>query len=200
VPVALKARRIYAIIKTIEEHEKMVKNQRRSSGMEEHERFMRLALVEGEKALQAGEFPAGCIVVCENEIVAKGRRRNSSELFNETDHAEVGAVQSLVNEHPALPREKLVLYSTMEPCLMCYATLLLNGIHHIVYGYEDIMGGGTDLPLEMLKPLYQKIKVRIVPGVLRNECLSLFKQFFVNPGNIYWRESQLADYTLAQTM
>ena len=29
----------------------------------------------------------------------------------------------------------------MEPCLMCYAALILAGIGKIGYAYEDIMGG-----------------------------------------------------------
>ena len=81
---------------------------------------------------------------------------------------------------------------------MCYGALLLNGIHNIVYGYEDVMGGGTNLPLSGLNPLYQQMEVVILPHVLRKECLALFKKFFADPSNSYWRQSQLADYTLGQ--
>ena len=160
---------------------------------------MGLALLEAEKSLQAGDFPVGCVVVCDDEIVARGRRQHSTEdSNNELDHAEIVALRSLFDQHPHIQKDKLILYSTMEPCLMCFSTLLLNGVHGIVYGYEDVMGGGTNLPLAQMKPLYSEIEVEIVPHVRRNDCLALYKMFFADPAHSYWRDSLLATYTLAQ--
>ena len=168
--------------------------------MQQHEEFMRLALSEAAQALATGEFPVGCVLVADGEVLVRSRRLHSREdTVNEFEHAEIVAVQKLVAEYPGIAKEKIILYSTMEPCLMCYATLLLNGIHTIVYGYEDVMGGGTTLQLTDLSPLYQQMRVTLVPHVLRLECLALFKQFFANPANAYWHESQLAQYTLAQS-
>jgi tRNA(adenine34) deaminase len=168
--------------------------------MKQHEEFMDLALSEAAQALAAGEFPVGCVLVAEGKVLVRGRRLHSREdTANEFDHAEIVAVQKLVAEYPGIAKERLILYSTMEPCLMCYAALLLNGIHTIVYGYEDVMGGGTSLQLTDLNPLYQQMRVTLVPDVLRPECLALFKQFFANPANAYWQESRLAQYTMAQS-
>ncbi len=167
--------------------------------MQQHEEFMGLALSEAAQALAAGEFPVGCVLVAEGEVLVRSRRVHSREdTANEFEHAEIVAVQKLVAEYPGIAKEKIILYSTMEPCLMCYAALLLNGIHTIVYGYEDVMGGGTNLQLGGLSPLYQQMQVTLVPHVLRDECLSFFKQFFVDPANSYWQQSQLAQYTMDQ--
>jgi tRNA(adenine34) deaminase len=81
---------------------------------------------------------------------------------------------------------------------MCYAALLLNGIHHIVYAYEDVMGGGTSLPLDQLTPLYKGMSVKTVQGVMRAESLALLKSFFSDPRNDYLRNTLLARYTLEQ--
>ena len=81
---------------------------------------------------------------------------------------------------------------------MCYVTLLLNGIRKIVYAYEDIMGGGTNLDLNELAPLYREMSVEIIPHVLRRESLELFKIFFSNQDNTYWQDSHLEQYTLSQ--
>jgi tRNA(adenine34) deaminase len=81
---------------------------------------------------------------------------------------------------------------------MCYVTLLLNGIRRIVYGYEDIMGGGTNLDLQTLKPLYREMSVEIIPHILRRESLELFNAFFADQDNTYWKDSPLARYTVAQ--
>jgi tRNA(adenine34) deaminase len=170
-------------------------------GMQEHEKYMGAAILEAEKALQAGDFPVGCVLVCDDKIVARGRRRHSrNDSANELDHAEIIALRSLLNLHSSIQQEKLILYSTMEPCLMCFSTLLLNGVHRIVYGYEDVMGGGTNLPLAQMKPLYRETEVEIVPHVRRNECLALYKMFFEDPSHSYWQNSLLAKYTLAQDL
>lgn len=161
---------------------------------------MRQALVEAQQALAAGDFPVGCVLVRNGEVVARGRRVNSrGPAANELDHAEINALRELAGRHPLPDSGGLVAYSTMEPCLMCFATLLLNGIHEIVYGYEDAMGGGTGLDLDRLPSLYQHLEVTVTPSVLRPESLALFRQFFTDPANDYWQGSHLAAYTLAQS-
>lgn len=167
--------------------------------MKDHKTFMRIALAEAQKALDAGEFPVGCAIVADNEVVAVGHRVNSlNNSANELDHAEIVALRQLLAERPDIDRNSLIVYSTMEPCLMCYATLLLNGVRTIVYGYEDAMGGGTCLDLASLTPLYQQMQVEVVPHLLRDESLELFRRFFCSPDNNYWRDSLLADYTMKQ--
>lgn len=161
--------------------------------------FMAAALTEAAQALAAGEFPVGCVLVHDGEIVASGRRVNSQgPATNELDHAEIVALRQLFASRPELDRSRITAYSTMEPCLMCFATLLLNNIHTIVYGYEDVMGGGTNLPLAQLLPLYQAMLPRITPHVLRQESVALFKRFFADPKQAYWQGSMLAEYTLRQ--
>jgi tRNA(adenine34) deaminase len=167
--------------------------------MTHHETYMREALLEAGKALAAGEFPVGCVMVHKDGIVSRGRRINSkTPNENELDHAEIVALRKLFAQHPEIDRSELIVYSTMEPCLMCYVTLLLNGIRTIVYGYEDVMGGGTNLALQSLNPLYREMSVAITPHVLRRESLELFKTFFADQDNTYWQDSSLARYTLAQ--
>jgi len=167
--------------------------------MNSHDKYMYEALLQAKDALTAGEFPVGCVMVYEGEIISRGKRINSrAPNENELDHAEIMALRELSEQLPKIDRNKITVYSTMEPCLMCYVTMLLNGIRKIVYGYEDIMGGGTDLDLQALNPLYREMTVEITPHVLRRESLELFKDFFSGPDNIYWKASPLAQYTLAQ--
>ncbi|KPK27102.1 MAG: cytidine deaminase [Desulfobacterales bacterium SG8_35_2] len=167
--------------------------------MNNHEKYMREALLEAREALIAGEFPVGCVMVHEDEIVSRGRRINSrAPDENELDHAEIMALRKLFAQHPEIERSRIVVYSTMEPCLMCYVTLILNNIRTIVYAYEDVMGGGTSLDLEKLAPLYREMSVAVTPHVLRRESLELFKTFFANGDSTYWQDSPLARYTLEQ--
>ena len=81
---------------------------------------------------------------------------------------------------------------------MCLGAIILSGIRKIVYAYEDVMGGGTDCDLTTLQPLYSDNHTAIIANILRNESVSLFKSYFADPGNEYWKGSLLAQYTLSQ--
>jgi tRNA(adenine34) deaminase len=161
--------------------------------------FMQKALEEARAALADGEFPVGCVLVGGHRILASGRRRGTTRATpNEIDHAEMVALRQLAALKADLERSHLTAYCTMEPCLMCYAALLLNGVRRIVYAYEDAMGGVTGCDFGALPALYRQNAVKVVPGVLRQESLELFKAFFAAPANHYWRNSLLAEYTLNQ--
>ncbi|MGL1931584.1 MAG: nucleoside deaminase [Desulfotalea sp.] len=162
-----------------------------------HEYFMDLALLEAKKVLVDGEFPVGCVIVDDANVVATGARHNST-TFNDLDHAEIIAVRNLSKSLKKFDNSQLMVYSTMEPCLMCYATLIVNGFTNIVWAYEDVMGGGTNLDLASLNPLYKDIIMNVIPKVRRTESLTLFKDFFSSPKTEYLKDSLLASYTLKQ--
>lgn len=161
--------------------------------------FMRRALAEAQRALTAGDFPVGCVVVYQERIIARGARLSTrAKHRNEIDHAEMVALRGLDALDADIRHEDLVLYSTMEPCLMCFAALTLSRIGTVVYAYEDVMGGGTKCDFESLPTLYRALKPRVVGGVMRAESIDLFQAFFTDPDNDYWQGSMLANYTTEQ--
>ncbi|MCP4686873.1 MAG: nucleoside deaminase [Desulfobacterales bacterium] len=161
--------------------------------------FMKKALEMAQQALDAGEFPVGCVLTCENEIIASGARFATTRgLVNEMDHAEMTALRRLENLGRDLDRSRVVAYSTMEPCLMCFGALILAGVGRIAWAYEDVMGGGTRVDRSAMAPLYRDSEVIVTPRVMREESLALFQKFFENPENDYWIGSLLATYTLEQ--
>ncbi len=165
--------------------------------------YMELALEQAADAFDGGEFPVGCVIVQDGNVIAVGKRKGTTSdksFCSEIDHAEIRALKSLETLDRRFEPDKATLYVTMEPCLMCFGATILSGIKKIVYAYEDPMGGGTRCDLNGLPPLYEKCGIEIVPGVLRRKSLDLFARFFEKETNLYWENSYLEAYTLGQKM
>ena len=110
----------------------------------DYQHFMTAALDQATQALEAGEFPVGCVLVHQYRVIASGQRRGTAAGGrNETDHAEMMALQAYYALENAPDPNEITAFCTMEPCLMCLASLVLSGIRTIVYGYEDVMGGAA---------------------------------------------------------
>jgi tRNA(Arg) A34 adenosine deaminase TadA len=97
------------------------------------------------EAFRAGTIPVGAAVArADGAIVARGRNRifdppghrlSGSRLA----HAEVDALAQL----PSSARYgDHVLYSTLEPCLLCVSAALLATVGRIEYAAADPFGGG----------------------------------------------------------
>ena len=177
----------------------IAKSNNYSKKLVEDNHFMNLAVEEARLVLKAGEFPVGCVIASENELLVTGSRTGTAGKHpNEIDHAEITALKRLsVFKKPFDPKA-LTLYCTLEPCLMCFGAILLSNIGRLVYAYEDVMGGATSCDLSLLTPLYQKNTISIMPDLLRKKSLMLFKAYFSDPAINYWQDSRLARYTLEQ--
>lgn len=164
-----------------------------------HTRFMRTALDLARQALSRNEFPVGCVMVYNGRIIARGFRTGTRrDTPSELDHAEMMALRELEGLVEPVDRKRVTVYATLEPCLMCYGALLISGIGHIVYAYEDAMGGATACDRKSLPDLYRSNGIQVTPGICRQESLDLFKAYFERPGIDYWQGSLLANYTMAQ--
>lgn len=164
---------------------------------------MTQALASAQKAFDAGEFPVGAVIVSGDKVMAEGSRVGTNlgmDRSSELDHAEIRALRQFEKLGKKSDLDGAVIFSTMEPCLMCFSAIILSGIKKIVYAYEDPMGGGTCCDLGQLTPLYRDSGVKIVSGLLREKSLDLFRKFFQKKNNLYWKGSLLERYTLGQTL
>ncbi len=180
-----------------------------NTGPGSYEKYMALALDQAAAALDQGEFPVGCVIVQDGRVVARGARtgtRRSSAgrsfanraIISEVDHAEIRALKQLEQSRQPVMPENCTLFCTMEPCLMCFAAILLSGIKTIVYAFEDPMGGGTGCDLTTLPPLYRNSRIRMVAGICRQKSLDLFFKFFNKGTSPYWKGSFLDRYVRDQ--
>lgn len=137
-----------------------------------HERYMREALKEAQKAFDADEVPVGAVVVCRDMIIA--RAHNLTERLNDvTAHAEMQAITSAAAHLGGKYLDECVVYVTVEPCAMCAGALFWAQTGTLVYGATDEKRGFRKTNPAMLHP-----KTKLVSGVLEQECASLMKEFF----------------------
>tara|TARA_B110000444_G_C18768301_1_gene561183 strand:+ start:806 stop:1243 length:438 start_codon:yes stop_codon:yes gene_type:complete len=137
----------------------------------DHIHFMRKALEEAKYAFYKNEVPVGCVIVNENEIIS--RSSNMVELLNDsTAHAELIAITSAQNSLNNKNLDGCILYTTLEPCLMCHGAIYWSKINTIVYGASDEKRGFSRHNLEIDR------KINIVKGVMEEESRELLENFF----------------------
>ena len=104
--------------------------------------FMKEAIGEAQKAELEGNLPIGCVIVLDGTIISRGHNAVLVPVYDPGNHAEIQAIRSVPKKMWAKAK-KMVLYTTMEPCVMCMGTVLLHGIGRVVFGAFDKNGGST---------------------------------------------------------
>jgi tRNA(Arg) A34 adenosine deaminase TadA len=152
-------------------------------------RFMRMALDACRRGVDAGQTPFGaCIVNRAGEVVACTHNR----VWARTDpcaHAEVETIREACGKVGQIQLKGCTIYSTTEPCPMCFGAIHWTGIERIVYGatVRDAAGYGfNELPISnaQMKEVGAS-KVELVPNLMRDEALELFR---------YWKEKKGKTY------
>ena len=136
------------------------------------ERYMRKALEEARRAFEADEIPVGAVVVCGDQIIARGH--NLTEMLHDvTDHAEMQAITAAAEHLGGKYLDVCTLYVTVEPCIMCAGAIGWSQLGLLVYGASDPKRGYSFFAPKALHP-----KTKVVSGVLEEECVALMKAFF----------------------
>ncbi|HSQ40613.1 MAG TPA: nucleoside deaminase, partial [Anaerolineales bacterium] len=99
------------------------------------EKFMREALVEADAAGQAGELPIGAVLVLDGEIIARGRARHN-ESRSQLRHAELNALLA-GGEKLWTDYRRAVLFTSVEPCPMCWGAVVMADVPHVIYALPD---------------------------------------------------------------
>lgn len=146
--------------------------------MTNQEHFMQLALDKAREGVDNGQSPFGaCIVkdgkviVCEYNIVWE-----STDI---TAHAEIHAVRKANRILNTIDLTGCVIYSTCEPCPMCFTAIHWARIDKIYFGagIEDARRFGFNeltVSNEMLKNNGSS-KVEVEGGLMKEKCIELFE-------------------------
>lgn len=136
------------------------------------EYYMKQALLEANKALEAREIPVGAVMVCRHRIIA--RAHNQVEQLNDvTAHAEMLAITAAQNYLGSHYLDQCTLYVTLEPCTMCAGALYWSQIAKVYYGASDEKRGYSLVNRHILHP-----KTEVSSGLLAAESAELIRRFF----------------------
>jgi len=149
-----------------------------------HRKCMELAIHEARKNLRKLDGgPFGACVVKGGQVVAIAR--NTVLRGDATAHAEINAIRKACRKLGTHDLSGGVIYSTTEPCPMCFSAVHWARIGTIVYGTgiaDAKRAGFHELEISNVKlKSVGRSKVRIVKDVLRPECLELLRRWSVLP-------------------
>ena len=137
----------------------------------DHSYFMKKAFKEAEYAFFKNEVPVGCVIVNNNDIIS--RSSNMVELLNDsTAHAELIAITSAQNSLNSKNLDNCILYTTLEPCIMCFGAIYWSKINTVVYATSDKKRGFSRHSIETDR------KINIISGYMEKESKELLDSFF----------------------
>lgn len=146
------------------------------------EYFMRLAIEEARLAFQKGKLPAGAVVVLNDEVIGRGHR------LSKLDHAETMALREAFSKVGSA--RGMTIYTTLEPCIMCFGTIIHLRLERVVFSLEDPYGGRICIRPALEAPRYQIKCPAIVGGILREDVRDLFAEFFRVTENAFWKNPE----------
>ncbi len=139
-------------------------------------KWMSFALKEAEKALKIDEVPIGAVIVKDNNIIGRGYNQVEG-LVDSTAQSEIIAITSAANFLGDWRLNDCSIYTTKEPCLMCYGAILNSRIANIYYGFSDA-DKGFRMRLNKELVLYRNHLKNIEGNILHLDCKILVDDFF----------------------
>lgn len=155
----------------------------------DHGKYMAMALDACRRGVAAGQSPFGaCIVDADGQVLACEHNR----VWQQTDptaHAEVQSIRVACAAAGRVHLEGATIYSTTEPCPMCFSAIHWARIGRIVYaagipdaadfGFNELRVSNADL-----KRL-GGLSVELVPEVMRQDAVALYQQWRDGGGRVY---------------
>lgn len=140
---------------------------------------MRIAIrsaYAGIRKLEGGPFGAA---VFENGKLLAEAHNTVLKTRDATCHAEINAMRMAFKKSKNFNLSGCVIYSTTEPCPMCFSAIHWARIHKVVFGtkIQDVKKRGFhELSISSVHMKRQgKSPVRIQGNFMREECLMLLK-------------------------
>lgn len=138
-----------------------------------HELWMKEAIGQAKRAVAAGELPIGGVLVGGDTIIGRTQTR-VKRMESAVAHGELTLLLEAKGQIYTAKRP-LVVYTTLEPCLMCLGACMQCSVDTVVFGTYCAPDGSTPLTT-CIQQAGQKLP-SIVGPVLESECLELWRDW-----------------------
>lgn len=139
--------------------------------------YIKEAYKEALKAYKKGEVPVGCVIVYNDEIIARAHNLRETKK-NVLCHAEVIAISKACKNLGTKFLDGCTLYVTLEPCIMCLGASIQARIKKIVYGAKEPKFGCLESLGNILNDYKFNHTVEVESDVYSKEISALMKSFF----------------------
>ena len=139
--------------------------------------WMRQALLAAHEARARGEVPVGACIVNGGKLLAVAGNRTRTDQ-DPTAHAEVVALREAAGIVSNYRLIDAVVYSTIEPCVMCAGALIQARVRRLVYGARDERAGAVESRFRVCDTAFLNHRIEITAGVLEEECKEMMQDFF----------------------
>ncbi len=141
---------------------------------------METALSEAEKSVVSGDGgPFGAVIVHRGEVIAQGHNRVLA-TNDPTAHAEICVIREASAKLGRFDLSDCEIYSTCEPCPMCFAAIHWAKMRRLYYGCtrEDAAKIGFDdrFIYDVIKGCSSEVQV-ISEQIDRDSCLTPFRMW-----------------------
>lgn len=130
-------------------------------------------------ASRVGEAPVGAVIVVDDKIISQAHNRIETD-HDATAHAEILAIRDASRILDDWRLLYSTLYVTLEPCIMCAGALLHARVPKVVYAAEDNNWGAFGSLFDLSRDPRLNHEIEVVPGVMRDQAISLMRQFFMH--------------------
>lgn len=137
-----------------------------------YELYMRAALAEAVQAGQAGERANGAVVVVDEAMVAHGRDAVIA-TGDPTAHAVIIAVREAATRLGRRALHGTMVFTVVEPCVMCVGALQQCGVDGVVYALADAAEGACASALNVAEAPGLPRRLHVVSGILRDDAVEL---------------------------
>ena len=140
---------------------------------------MEMALERARYALAVGETPVGCVFVHNDRLLADGIN-DTNRSKSGIRHAEMVAIDKVLEQHDANIFADTDLYVSVEPCIMCAAALDQLHIRAVYFGCGNDRFGGCGSILSMHRNhTTGELAFLMYPGIRRQAAIMLLRQFYM---------------------
>ena len=140
-------------------------------------KFMQKAIEISIESINSGGGPFGSVIVKDNKIISEGMNRVTVNN-DPTAHGEIVAIRAATKVLNDFNLKGCELYTSTEPCPMCYSAIFWSRIDKIYYANTKKDAQQVDFDDSLIySELQQSINKRKIPMIqlMRKEALVAFE-------------------------